>query len=302
MISFDRSCPRSTVKPAIRLGLAIWAYRPWVGDFYPPKTPAREFLPCYGRQLRTVEGNATFYAVPSSKTLAQWRDRVPAGFHFCPKFPQSISHQGALLPHIPAAIEFIEHLQRYLGDRLGPLLLQLPPSYGPARFTELSGFLQALIAQCNERLALALEVRHPDWFANPARDRLRAFLQSHQIGRVLLDTRPVYRCPDDPQAIGNRRKPDLPVQPTITAEFGIVRLISHPDPERNQSYWQYWCDRLLTWQTQRKTVYVFIHCPDERRSPANLRAFSTQLQQCGLTVDFTPIAPTLPAQLSIFDL
>lgn len=288
--------------PAIRLGLAIWAHKPWVGDFYPPKTPAREFLPYYARQLRTVEGNATFYAVPSPETLAQWRDRVPAGFHFCPKFPQTVSHQGALLPRLPAAIAFVAHLQAHLGDRLGPLLLQLPPSYDPPRLADLTAFLQALRAQFGAEISLALEVRHLAWFAAPASDRLQELLQLHQIGRIILDTRPIYRCPDDPQLASERRKPDLPVRPIATARFAIVRFISHPEPDRNQPYWDYWCDRLLTWQAGHKTVYFFVHCPNERRSPANLGAFSTHLQQRGLAVDWTPLDIASSSQLSLFDL
>ncbi|MEO0946662.1 MAG: DUF72 domain-containing protein, partial [Cyanobacteria bacterium J06641_5] len=201
----------------------------------------------------------------------------------------------------PAAIEFVARLQEHLGDRLGPLLLQLPPSYGPARWTDLTAFLQGLRAKLGAVVSLALEVRHADWFAGARDNRLNEFLASHQIGRILLDTRPVYLCPDDPQLTSERRKPNLPVQPTITAEFGIVRFISHPDPKRNQPYWDYWCDRLLTWQKQHKRVYFFVHCPNEVRSPANLKALFVCLQQRGIIGDFTPEDVSSNPQLSLFD-
>ncbi len=284
---------------AIRLGLAIWAYKPWVGDFYPPKTPAAEFLTHYGQQLRAVEGNTTFYAVPSASTLAGWRDRVPSGFHFCPKFPQAISHQGALVPRLEAAVAFVDLLRHHLADRLGPLLLQLPPSYGPESWEDLVTFLAALDA-ARAGVDLALEVRHPAWFAGEAQEQLQAHLRACGIARAILDTRPIYRCPDDPQLTSERRKPELPLQPAVTADFTLVRYISHPDPARNQPYWQEWRSRLASWQTEGKRIYFFVHCPDEARSPQHLRDFCAGLQHQGLAVEFAPWQAAAPQQLSLF--
>lgn len=286
---------------AIRLGLAIWAYRPWVGQFYPSRTPEREFLPCYGRQLRAVETNATFYAIPREATLVRWRNCVPSGFHFCPKFPQTISHQGALLPHLPAAVAFVERLQQHLGPCLGPLFLQLPPSYDPQRWADLTHFLPALRDRVGAQLAL--EVRHPAWFAGDPSQQLQNFLRGQAIARVILDTRPIYRCPDDPQLASERRKPDLPLEPSLTADFTIVRYISHPEAPRNQPYWDEWRDRLAPWQLAGKTVYFFVHCPNETQSPQNLRALCDRLQQRGVAADFSPwqAPPQASQQLSLFD-
>lgn len=69
------------------LGCAVWAYKGWIGEFYPPKSQAGELLHLYSQRLRTVEGNTTFYAIPSSETIAQWKSQMSPGFRFCPKSP-----------------------------------------------------------------------------------------------------------------------------------------------------------------------------------------------------------------------
>jgi uncharacterized protein YecE (DUF72 family) len=120
-----------------------------------------------------------------------------------------------------------------LGDRLGILFAQLPPNYGPAEFEDLAAFLQA----CPTDVRLAVELRHLDWFQPAHAMRLNQLLTDLGMGRVLLDTRPIYDCPDDPQLTSERRKPRLPLQTVTTARFNFVRYISHPELSRViQSY------------------------------------------------------------------
>lgn len=88
-----------------------------------------------------MEGNTTFYSVPDTATVQRWAAETPEGFEFCPKLPQAITHQGLLVPQIPGAIAFLDRIQG-LGDRLGPLFAQLPPSYGPDQLEDLTAFLQ----------------------------------------------------------------------------------------------------------------------------------------------------------------
>jgi uncharacterized protein YecE (DUF72 family) len=109
-----------------RLGCAIWAYKGWLGDLYPARSPSSQFLRLYGQRFTTVEVNASFYASPSPAMVAKWAEQTPVGFQFCPKLPRHISHEGALRPKITAALQFIELIQG-LGERLGPIFMQLPP-------------------------------------------------------------------------------------------------------------------------------------------------------------------------------
>jgi len=284
------------------LGCAVWAFKDWVGDFYPAGARSPDFLRLYGDRLTTVEGNTTFYSIPDAATVDRWAAQTPETFRFCPKIPRRYSHEGALMPHLEAAIAFLETLQR-LGPRLGPVMLQLPPSYSPERFIDLKEFL----TQWPRDVApLAVEVRHLGWFAKGQAQRLNDLLQQLAVGRVLLDTRTMYDGQQDglpdPQLASERRKPKVPLQPVTTANFTLVRYISHPDLNFNEPYILKWVPKLVDWLRQGKTVYLFIHCPDEARSPVIARYFYDTLQGA------YPALPALPwdslaqpaAQLSLF--
>jgi uncharacterized protein YecE (DUF72 family) len=122
------------------------------------------------------------------------------------------------------------------------------------------------------RSPIAVEVRHLGWFQPAQAQRLNDRLQRLGVGRVLLDTRTMYDGQDDglpdPQLASERRKPKVPLQPVLTADFTLVRYISHPDRDFNDPYLTEWVPRLAAWLQQGKTVYLFIHCPDEAQSPA----------------------------------
>lgn len=144
---------------ALHLGCAVWAFPKWVGDFYPPGTRQPQMLSRYAERFDCVEGNAVFYAVPSEATMARWVEVTPAAFRFCPKIPRDISHGGALAPRIAEAVSFAGHMQRGLGERLGPVFLQLPPSYGPQDGPDLAKLLNAWRREVGH--PLLVEVRHP---------------------------------------------------------------------------------------------------------------------------------------------
>lgn len=260
------------------LGCAVWAFKDWVGDFYPTRARSGDFLRLYGDRLTTVEGNTTFYSIPDAATVDRWADQTPETFRFCPKIPRLYSHSGELMPHFTNTLAFLETLQR-LGSRLGPMFLQLPPSYGPDRLSDLTQFLKQWP---RDAAPIAVEVRHLGWFQAAQAQRLNAMLQRFGVGRVLLDTRTMYEGQEDglpdPQFASERRKPKVPLQPILTADFTLVRYISHPDLNFNEPYLMEWVPRLVHWLQQGKTVYLFIHCPDEARSPAIARHFYDALK------------------------
>lgn len=280
-----------------RLGCAVWSYKGWVGDFYPPGSRTTDFLRLYSQRLTTVEGNTTFYAIPDSETIARWVAETPPGFEFCLKLPRDLTHQGLLQPSIPGALSFLEQM-RGLGDRLGPIFAQLPPGYSPAFLDDLTNFLEA----CSDSKApLALEVRHPDWFREPHASQLTALLEQLGVGRVLLDTRPIYTGADDPQLQSERRKPNLPLQLSVTAPFSLIRFISHPHRDFNRSFLEEWVTTVDQWLRQGKRIYFFVHCPIEARSPGTAHYFQQMLLQ---RVSVPPLPwdsiPQSPTQLSLF--
>ena len=68
------------------IGSPMWGYTEWVGKFFPPQTPPGDFLRLYSRKLTAVEGNTTFYALPSAETVARWSQETPSYFRFCLRF------------------------------------------------------------------------------------------------------------------------------------------------------------------------------------------------------------------------
>ena len=285
-------------KTAIYLGCAVWSYKGWLGNFYPAKTKPSEFLRLYSQNFATVEGNTTFYAIPQAKTVAKWVEQTPAEFHFCPKFPKEVTHQGLLKQNITTAQNFLAIMQA-LGTRTGIIFAQLPPRYSTHYFDDLEKFL---VTCSTMELPLAVEVRHPEWFQEVHSHRLNQMLSELNITRVLLDTRPIYNSPDDPQVNSSRRKPNLPLQPFVTNDGALVRFISHPERKYNEVYLLEWVNRIDSWVKQGKTVYFFVHCPLEERSPETAAYFQDLLQQRGLTTIKTTNNHqiTTPTQLSLF--
>jgi len=255
------------------LGCAIWAYKGWLGDFFPRGSAASDFLKLYAQRMTAVEVNATFYSTPKPETVCRWAAQTPETFQFCPKFPQVVTHSGPLQPHLQTAIDFMQLMQG-LGLRLGPIFAQLPPSYSPQNFSDLASFLKDI----HSDVPLALEVRHPQWFQSPHAEKLNELLTSLQIGRVLLDSRPIYQGSDDPQAQSQRRKPKLPLAPTVTAPFTVIRYISHPCWELNDSFLIDWAQTLKQRLAQGTRTYFFVHCPVEAYSPRTAHAFQHLLQ------------------------
>ena len=259
------------------LGCPIWSYKGWVGSFYPEGTKQSDFLREYARRLNTVEGNTTFYAVPSAETLQRWAEEMPESFRFCPKLPRAISHTGKLQDHLAAAEQFVQVMIQ-LGPRLGPMFLQLPPRYAPTRLDDLRTFLEAW----PEQISLAVEVRHADWFEAPQREDLNALLSELNKARVVIDTRPIRSLSGDKILAGSvyermlqarERKPDLPIPIKREVGFTFLRYIGHPLMDQNTTFIQDWADHLASSLAEGKDAYVFCHCPDERLDPWLCREF-----------------------------
>jgi uncharacterized protein YecE (DUF72 family) len=247
------------------IGCPLWGYKAWVGNFFPSRTPAAAFLRLYSRQLNTVEGNTVFYSIPSADTIARWCQETPDSFRFCPKIARAISHESRLSESKDATIAFVERL-RGLGSRLGPMFLQLPPSFAPDQFEQLHAFLTFW----PQDLRLAVEVRHPNFFLAEQTERLNRLLHDFQVARVIMDTRPIRVGSAEEQQVlqARERKPDLPVQMASTTDFLFVRYIGHPRMDENIPFLDQWAKQLAQWLNAGKTLYVFCHCPYEEHSPA----------------------------------
>ena len=253
------------------IGCPIWSFKGWVGNFYPLKTKPADFLREYTQRLTTVEGNTTFYAIPPRKTILGWADEMPDGFHFCPKIPRAISHEGKLDQHTDDALAFVD-IMRQLGSRLGPMFLQLPPRFSP----ELLPDLEAFLAEWPSDTPLAVEVRHLDWFDTLYHDLLNDLLMEHNMARVVIDTRPIRNLRGDDIIRGSayasllearERKPDVPVIPERTADFVFIRYIGHPEMDYNVAFLDEWAEYLVAQLQAGANAYVFCHSPDNMIAP-----------------------------------
>jgi uncharacterized protein YecE (DUF72 family) len=283
----------------ISIGCAIWSYPGWIGEVYPPKTPAKEFLRVYSNHFPAVEGNTTFYATPDKVTIDRWISQTPPGFKFCLKFPRAITHNGLLEPYILLAQAFITQMQA-LGDKLGVMFIQLPPNYAPSEgFTDLTAFLTSLSRQ---NVSIALEVRHLDWFKSPHRERLNELLTRLGIGRVILDSRPIYEADKSGEVAIVCKKPCVPIDLTLTAPFTLIRYVSHPVQSANKIWLEGWAKQIQTWLQQDTQVYMFVHCPIEVKSPINARYLHEIFTRAGIVID--PLPPRFiddsPVQLNLF--
>ena len=153
---------------SVRVGTSGYNYPEWRGTFYPADLPARKMFDFYAARLPTVEINATFYRMPTPKTVSAWAEAAPPGFVFVLKAPQRITHFSRLRD-VDDPLRFFCDTARLLGDRLGPLLFQLPPN-----FKKDTGRLADVLVQIPPDLRSAWEFRHESWFADDVYERLRA--------------------------------------------------------------------------------------------------------------------------------
>lgn len=141
-----------------------WAYDDWRGPFYTADLTAAKFLGEYGKIFPTVELDTTFYGAPRSSTLDGWAAQVPADFRFSAKIPRAVTHERRLRSAGEAARDFGNLLRDRLGDKLGALLLQLPPDFTVDERDALEIFLDDVTAaRHGDLLPLVVEFRAVDW-------------------------------------------------------------------------------------------------------------------------------------------
>ncbi|MDB5098285.1 MAG: hypothetical protein JWM80_2706 [Cyanobacteria bacterium RYN_339] len=160
----------------MRVGQAGWSvYKAYDAAFPTVGT----HLERYSRTLDAVEINSSFYRPHQAKTYAKWADSVPAGFRFSIKAPQELTHARRLRDAADLLDPFLAQTSA-LGEKRGPLLFQLPPSFAyDAAVVE--GFFEVLRARYAG--PAVIEARHVSWFTPEVNQRLAAA----KVGRVAAD-------------------------------------------------------------------------------------------------------------------
>ena len=225
----------------VRVGTSGYAYREWKPGFYPQDLPAGEMLRFYAERLPTVEINNTFYRMPSKKMLQGWSAEVPGEFCFALKASRRITHFKRL-KDVGTELDFLFSNLLVLGERLGPVLFQLPPGFAK----DLSR-LRDFLAQLPPGRSHALEFRDPSWFDG-------------EVYAVLRDNQVALCVTEDEDG-------ETPLVPT--ARFGYVRL--RRDYSRDEL--QTWAKRLRTepWEE------AFVYFKHETAAPNVALEFGTLL-------------------------
>lgn len=156
----------------LRIGTQGWNYDDWSTRFYPSGTSSVDRLAAYARVFDTVEIDSTFYAMPPVGRFRSWYERTPAHFVFTAKLPREITHERRLRGVDRELMEFCDRASE-LQEKLGPLLVQLPPDMSPRERDAVEAFIPQLPAE----LPFAIEFRDPDWFD----ERTLALLHSYRV-------------------------------------------------------------------------------------------------------------------------
>jgi uncharacterized protein YecE (DUF72 family) len=204
----------------IRVGTSGWQYRDWRDRFYPRDVPQRCWLEHYSRQFETVESNNAFYRLPERATFTQWRDRTPDDFVMAVKVSRYLTHIKRLREPAEPVARFLERTAG-LGRKLGPVLLQLPPTLRAD-----TRLLAATLREFPSRVGVAVEPRHDSWWTA----EIRAVLERHGAALCWADR------------LGR------PVTPLWrTAGWGYLRLHegrANPRPGYGRQALSTWLDRI----------------------------------------------------------
>jgi uncharacterized protein YecE (DUF72 family) len=220
------------------IGTSGWHYDHWKDVFYPNDLSKANWLSYYSKHLNTVEINNSFYQLPSTDTLQQWKQTVPDSFVFSMKASRYITHMKKLKDPESSLKKFIKAADP-LDNRLKVLLFQLPPKWR-RNVDRLNAFLDAL----PDSYQSVFEFRDPSWWHEDVYD----LLNTHGAGFVIFDLK-------------GQTSPH-----TVTSDLVYIRLHGPSDQPYTGSYTPQaltaWRDRMLQWQSEGRSVYCIFDNDD----------------------------------------
>lgn len=219
----------------VHIGTSGWHYKGWFGSFYPEKLPAKDMLAFYAQHFDTVEINNSFYHLPSATTFDSWRDNSPEKFLFAVKGSRFITHMKKLKAPQASTRKFFLGAER-LEQKLGPILLQLPPRWrvNPGRLEE---FLKPLPKEHR----YVFEFRDQSWLVKEVYDLLRKHNAAFCIHDLSAQQTPLE----------------------ITADFTYIRFHGPGEAKYSGSYssqrLKKWAERINGWRKELLTVYAYFN-------------------------------------------
>lgn len=246
------------------VGTSGWQYKDWRGVLYPDGVPMRLWLEEYATRFATVEINNAFYRLPTRETFESWRERTPPDFVVALKASRYLTHIKRLRDPAEPVDRLLSHAAG-LGDRLGPVLLQLPPTLhaDPALLDECLGRFPADVR-------VAVEPRHDSWWTPEV--------------RKVLESRGAALCWADVQA--------RPVTPLWrTADWGYLRFHEGralPWPRYGRQSLTTWVGRVTDAWSDDHPVYAYFNNDPNAAAVHDAVAFARAARTTGLTVTRTP--------------
>lgn len=225
----------------VKIGTSGFAYKDWLGNFYPRSCPQSDYLKFYTGKFATVELDVTFYRLPTAAMVKKWAATAPDGFVFAAKFPRTVTHEGKEPERISTAVAFCEAM-RHMENRLGPLLLQFAYSFKPDQLPFLTRLLDALPAD----LRISVEVRNKSWLG----PSLYTLLRDRNIALCQVD------------------HPWMPLITERTADFAYIRFLGdHKVLEEDFSYVRFphedrlawWADLIKSYDGTATDIYAYFN-------------------------------------------
>ncbi|ANS64200.1 hypothetical protein SLINC_1976 [Streptomyces lincolnensis] len=246
------------------VGTSGWQYKDWRGAFYPEGCPTRLWLEEYATRFATVEINNAFYRLPSRETFEAWRDRVPPDFVVAVKASRFLTHIKRLRDPEEPVHRLMTHAAG-LGDRLGPVLLQLPPTLRAD-----PGLLDACLARFPSGTRVAVEPRHDSWWTPEVRE--------------VLESRGAALCWADAHS-----RPATPLW--RTADWGYVRFHvgrARAWPHYGRQALHTWAGRLADTWSGGEDVYAYFNNDPNAAAVRDAVTFARAADRAGLSPTRTP--------------
>ncbi len=252
------------------IGTSGWQYADWRGRFYPRGLPLGRWLEAYAAGFTTVESNNAFYRLPDRHVFEAWRDRTPDDFVMAVKVSRFLTHIRRLREPQEAVARFVDRTGG-LGDKLGPVLLQLPP-----QMRRDDDRLAATLDAFPRTYRVAVEFRHDSWFAPDV--------------RALLEERRAALC------LADRKGPLTPVW--RTADWTYLRFHegrANPRPCYGRTALDSWAQRLAgTWSLE-ADVFVYFNNDPRGCAPRDAARFAGAVRRVGLQPTRVPRPAGVPA-------
>lgn len=242
------------------VGTSGWQYDDWRGRLYPTKLPQRLWLEHYAQHFATVEVNNAFYRLPETPVFEGWRSRTPADFCVAVKASRYLTHIKRLRDPQEPVSRLMERAAG-LGDKLGPVLIQLPPTLRAD-----PDLLDDCLGCFPHGVRLAVEPRHETWWIPEVRE--------------VLERRGAALCWAD-----RRSRPLTPLW--RTADWAYLRLHegrARPWPCYGRTALRTWVRRLADTWPDEADAFVYFNNDPGGAAVENAVTFAALAVRAGRTV------------------